>query len=411
MHKDFLWGAAASSHQVEGGNYNDWTEWERVTAEARAKQGKLKNWPDFIAKAVDGPSPLQKEHYISGRACDHYHRFKEDFDIAKSLGHNAHRLSIEWSRIEPEEGEFNEKAVAHYKEVVQALRDRGLEPFVTLWHWTLPLWLAKKGGVLNKKFPDYFEQYVGKITEALGNDVNFWITVNEPEIYSLDSYLKGARPPQKKNLFLFYASIARLIQAHRKAYRIIKKTAPSAHIGAAFDMTYFESAGGFINDFLKWAADGIWNFHFLNHIHKEVDFIGLNYYFHSRVNYGFNKNKNKETSDMGWEIYPKGIYYILKALAKYGLPIYVTENGIADAKDERRARFIKNHVSMMEAAIQEGTDVRGYFYWSLLDNFEWDKGFWPRFGLIEVDYKTMKRTIRPSAWEYKKLIGIMNKEL
>src|SRR3989338_9923295 len=181
--KDFFWGAATSSHQVEGNNHNDWSVWEKENAERLSQKSGGKYPP---------------ENFISGGACDHYNRYKEDFDIAKSLGHNAHRFSIEWSRVEPEEGKFNEKELEHYRDVVQALRERDMEPFVTLWHWTLPLWLRDKGGVLAEYFPARFSRYVERVCHHIGKDVQFWITVNEPEIYALNSYVRGKWPPQKK---------------------------------------------------------------------------------------------------------------------------------------------------------------------------------------------------------------------
>lgn len=187
----FYWGAATSSHQVEGNNHNDWTEWEKQNAERLAKSAEskyalwLKTWLD-IKKQAQNP-----ENYISGPACDHYNRFKEDFEIAKSLNHNAHRFSIEWSRVEPGEGKFNEKEIEHYREIINALRERNIEPFATLWHWPLPLWLKKKGGWKSGKTANYFSRYVEKLVSNFQKDVKFWITVNEPEIYAANSYLKG----------------------------------------------------------------------------------------------------------------------------------------------------------------------------------------------------------------------------
>jgi beta-glucosidase len=169
-------------------------------------------------------------------------------------------------------------------------------------------------------------------------------------------------------------------------------------------MDWFEAAGGFVNDMLVRFADRIRNFYFLDGIRDATDFIGFNYYFHNRVDWGFNKNRNESVSDMGWEIYPEGIYHVLKKLKKYNLPIYITENGLADARDAQRTKFITDHLAWVRRAIDEDVDVRGYFHWSLLDNFEWDKGFWPRFGLIEIDYKSLERKIRPSAFAYKEII-------
>lgn len=355
--KGFYWGAATSAYQVEGGINN--CDWAKV--------------------------------YPAGRACDHYNRYEEDFDIAESLNHNTHRFSIEWSRIEPEEGKFDEKEIEHYQKVIDALRKRGIEPFVTLYHWTLPIWIRDIGGWENKKTIDYFARYCDEFTRLL-KGVQFWITLNEPEIFASHGYLKGVWPPQKKNFLSYLRVLGNLIKAHRKVYKIIKKNNSGAKIGIAKNNIYFE---GWPLFFIDWW----WNKYFLNKIRNYQDFIGLNYYFHRR----FPKNKNEVVSDLGWEIYPEGIYHVLKDLKKYNLPIYITENGLADAKDEKRGKFIKEHLYWIHKTIQEGVDVKGYLHWSLLDNFEWDKGFWPRFGLVEVDYKTMERKIRPSALEYKNL--------
>lgn len=402
---NFFWGAATSSHQVEGNTKNDWSEWEKLAAGKSKTSANKKTWPDYLLKKY--PGPLQDENYISGSASGHYNKFKDDFKIAKDLGHNAHRISLEWSRIEPKEGTFDPTAVEHYRKVIKSLKDNGLEPFVTIWHWTLPLWLKNKNGVLNKNFPAYFEKYAEKVTGEFNNDVKFWITINEPSVYTAKSYLKGIWPPQKKNPFSFWLCRSNLIKAHKKAYLKIKSLAPTASVGLSENIVYFESAGGPVNNILKFLASWFWNHYLFKRI--RLDFIGLNYYFHSRINYGLNKNKNVVVSDMGWEICPEGIYRAIKDLARYKLPIYITENGLADARDILRENFIKDHVNWARKALEEGADVRGYFYWSLVDNFEWDKGFWPRFGLVEIDYKTMNRSIRKSAWVYKSIIDDWNK--
>src|SRR3989344_1477474 len=393
--KGFLWGAATSSHQVEGCNRNDWSEWEQNSSKSKVQSAKSKNWPDYILDKY--PNPLQEENYISGKACDHYNRYEEDFNIAKSLGHSAHRFSIEWSRIEPEEGKWDEKEIEHYRQVVRALRSRGLEPFVTLWHWPVPLWLRDKGGVKSKSFPENFARYAEQMAKELP-DIRFWITLNEPEIYSASAYLKGVWPPQKRCLKSYWRVTKNLIHAHRLAFDVIKKIKQNVKAGIAKNNIYFEACRNkFMSRILKTPIDWWWNFYFLDKISDKHDFIGLNHYFHNRINYGFNKNENKKTSDMGWELYPEGIYHVLNDLKKYGKPIYITENGLADARDVNREWFIKETLANVHKAIREGVDARGYFYWSLLDNFEWDKGFWPRFGLVEIDYKTMERKIRHSA--------------
>ncbi|MFH1956479.1 MAG: family 1 glycosylhydrolase, partial [Patescibacteria group bacterium] len=364
--ESFFWGAATSSHQVEGHNYNDWTEWERANAKRLAGESK-KYWEKSFEIF---PEMGLESNYISGCACDHYNFFEKDFEMAKELGHNAHRFSIEWSRIEPEEGKFDEKEIEHYRQVIWALKKRGMEPFVTLWHWTLPYWVVQKGGWESKKTIKYFERYVEKIISELGDDIKFWITLNEPEIYASNCYFKGVWPPQKKSLFIYRKIIKNLIKAHIHCYKIIKQNRPSVAIGIAKNNIYFEAyKNKFLNSILKKFIDWWWNFYFLNKIKNHQDFIGLNYYFHNRIKNGFNKNENKETSDLGWEIFPEGIYHVLKQLKKYNLPIIITENGIADAKDKKREKFIKDHLYWIHKAIQEGIDIKGYLYWSLLDNF------------------------------------------
>ena len=417
--KGFYFGAATSAHQVEGGNCNDWTEWEIQNTKIKVQNATLRqaqgvnSWPDYIMKNY--PNPLQEENYISGKACDHYNRFREDFDIAQKLGHNAHRFSIEWSRIEPEEGRFNEAEIEHYRQVIKALRERGIEPFVTLWHWPVPVWLRDKGGWKSKEIIPYFSRYVERVVLALQRDVNFWITLNEPLVFAKISYLEGRWPPQEKSVFSYLRVSSNLIKAHKIAYGVIKNIQPNAQVGIAHNMSFFEvENNNFVNRALKRFGEWRKNYAFLNAIQHYQDFIGFNYYSHYRVNFGYSKIETEKISDMGWSLYPPGIYYMLRALKKYNKPIYITENGLADSRDENRFWFIAEHLKWIEKAIQEGVDVRGYFHWSLLDNFEWSDGFWPRFGLVEVDYsakggsasggKTMERKIRQSAWEYAKII-------
>ncbi|OIQ01884.1 MAG: hypothetical protein COZ27_01055 [Candidatus Moranbacteria bacterium CG_4_10_14_3_um_filter_41_65] len=396
----FLWGASTASHQVEGNNHNDWSKWEKKNADRLAKesQGKFLHNPHWKNFEIEATNP---QNYISGLACDHYHRFESDFDLIVDLGMNAHRFSLEWSRIEPEEGMFDETEIAHYRSVLYALKQRKIVPLVTLWHWTIPLWLAEKGGMEHKDFPVYFARYVEKIVQTLGSDIHFWITQNEPDVVSAHAYLKGAWPPQKKNFFAYYAVLKNLIRAHKTSYVIIKKYFPDAEVGIAKHNIWFEAVGNtLINRLLKKIADFFWNDWFLRKIKNEQDFIGLNHYNHHRINGGFNKNENKIQTDFGWEYYPESIYFAVSELKRYNKPIYITEHGIADSNDRLRPQFIKESLGALHRAITDGADVRGYLHWSLMDNFEWDKGYFLRFGLIAVDFKTLMRTPRPSAILY-----------
>jgi beta-glucosidase len=360
MQKQFYWGAATSSHQVEGNNQNDWSEFER-------------------ARGLT----------LSGAACDHYRRFHEDFDIAHELGHNAHRFSIEWSRIEPREGEFDEKEITHYREVITALRERGLEPFVTLWHWTIPLWLRDQGGWTSAKAPSYFARYAERMAREFP-EVRFWITLNEPNVYTGHGYWIGNWPPGKKRALISYLYANHyLSRAHRAAYRAIKKISPETSVGMTQNIIWFSRRTNALKSF-------VWNHLFSRSIKDCQDFVGINYYFSDR-------NLEYKT-DVWWSIDPEGLYHMLMGMRRYERPMYIFENGIANATDDRRTQFIKDHVAMMQKAMYEGADIRGYFYWSLTDNFEWADGFWPRFGLVEVDYETQARRVRPSAWEYKRII-------
>ncbi len=405
----FFWGAATSAHQVEGGNYNDWSVWEKANAERLAKDAKTK-WQPWQQEQF--PEMFDPQNYISGTACDHYNRFEQDFDIAKELGHNAHRFSIEWSRIEPEEGKFNEEAIEHYRQVILALRSRGLEPFVTLWHWTLPLWLAEKGGWLNKESPKYFERYVNKVLTFCA-DIKFWITLNEPAVYSSLSSIKGTQPPGSKSIFKAAKTRANLIRAHKLAYSAIHAISNSALVGVGNSANFFipHKNKAYNNKILVKIVSYLEN-SFFNKIRKNIDYVAFQYYRSIEIGFKFggsflgvienNLDSGGERTDLGWKIYPEGMYYFLKDLQKYNLPIYITENGLADAADEKRGEFIKDHLHWVRKAIGEGVDVRGYFFWSLIDNFEFVeiRGFWPRFGLVEIDYKTQERKIRPSAREF-----------
>jgi len=353
--KDFLWGAATAAYQVEGGNFN--SDWEKYPP----KKGK-------------GPA---------GIACDHYNRFEQDFDLAKQLNHNAHRLSIEWARIEPKQGEFSQKEIEHYREVFKALKDRGFKIMLTLHHFTLPCWFVDLGGFEKKKNLIYFQRYAEKMLNEYGDLIDFWTPTNEPNVYSGVGYLVGLWPPGRKNPFLYFKTLSNLVRIHKSIYNIFHEQ--GAVVGSVKNCIYLTKPFRILGL--------LQNHWFLKKVKNYQDFIGLNYYFVYR-------KKTKITSDMGWSIYPKGIYFLLKELKKYNKPIYITENGIADADDSRRKDFIKTHLEQVHRAIKEGVDVKGYLYWSLMDNFEWADGYGPRFGLIEIDYNTMERRIRKSAEFY-----------
>lgn len=391
--KGFLLGAAAAAHQVEGNNTNsDWWYWEQ--------QGKLPK---------------------SGAACDHYNRFDEDFGLASQIGLNAMRISIEWARIEPQEGRWDGSTVEHYKKVLQSMKAHGLTRMVTLWHWTLPKWLADKGGFETKEGVEAFGRFAWFVAQNLGKEVDLWVTINEPEVYALASYKQGIHPPFKQSLLLTWRVLENLIEAHRAAYKAIKEALGDVPIGIAQNNAYFEpySKHNPLDRLTTLIMDRISNHYFLQKIQNYQDFIGLNYYFHNVIkfnwrhgfremndNFNFGQMKLDDAinrSDMGWFLYPEGIYHLLLDLKKYQKPIYITENGLADGVDNRRPKFLHETLGWLVKAIADGVDLRGYFHWSLTDNYEWHNGFGPRFGLVEIDYVTQARKVRPSAKIFKEV--------
>jgi beta-glucosidase len=381
----FLWGAATSAHQVEGNNTtNDWWEWEHATS----------------------------ERIHSGKAADHFHRFREDFAIIERLGHTAHRLSLEWSRLEPKQGQWHSVSVEHYREVLRELKWLRIKTFVTLHHFTNPLWFAQEGGWRWEDAPERFSSYAKRAAESFGDLVDYWITINEPNVLAAHGYWFGWWPPQQKSLVGLMQASRLLVKAHQKAYSVIHEVLPHAQVGIAPSIIgYFPARARHPGDMLAaWYADWSWNHMMAKQVVSMSDFWGLQYYFSRYRQFGLkppfitNREQDGPTTDMGWPINPRGLAQELRHFSSYGLPIYITENGLADADDSRREQYIRDHVSVVEQAQKEGIDIRGYLYWSLLDNFEWAEGFTPRFGLVEVDYATMERRIRPSAYAYTELM-------
>ncbi len=378
----FLIGAASSSHQVEGNNYhNDWWHEEQL--------GKIPK---------------------SGKGPDHYNLYKEDFALAREIGLNAMRISIEWSRIEPEQGRFDMQEVKHYREVLASMKAEGLARMVTLHHFTLPQWLAAKGGFTNSESIDAFARYAKFIAQQLGDEIELWNTINEPEVFTYMTSLRGLWPPFKRNPWRAFILFRNLAKAHKKAYQAIKSVLPSAQVSIAKNNVYNEAYrhDNFFDNLAVKLNDWYGNYWFLNKIRNELDFIGLNYYFYHSWSLGFSgmKQRNLEgpKSDMGWRTFPEGIYHLIMDLHnRYHKPIYITENGIANARDDMRQDFIREHLSWCSKAIHDGADVKGYFYWALTDNYEWSDGYDPKFGLIEINYETLKRTVRPSAEIIKQL--------
>jgi len=409
---NFLWGSATSSHQVEGENCdNDWWAWENA-----------------------GKAPEK-----SGAACQQYTRFREDFKIAHALHHNAHRFSLEWSRIEPKKGEWNEGALFHYRDVLRALKESHLEPIVTLHHFTNPMWLAEERGWENPEVVALFTRYVRKVAETLGDQVRYWITLNEPLVFVYQGYLRGLWPPGEKNFKKAIRVVRNQIFAHAQAYHVLHQVAQEKHrpqpqVGFSKHAILFSPCRSHaLTDRLStWIRDTFFHDVYLKaltqgllfypgiflEMHPDLkntlDFIGLNYYTRDFVHFdGWSlprifgnvcslehHRSEGPRNALGWEIYPEGLYQMIKRFASLHLPVLITENGICTGQDEARWSFIRAHLIQVHRALEEGHIVLGYLYWSLLDNFEWAEGFRPRFGLVEVDYTTQVRTIRPSARQF-----------
>jgi beta-glucosidase len=379
----FLWGTATSAYQIEGNNSNtDWWYWEN-----NKKRGQK--------------YPLES----SGLACDSYNRYEEDFDLCKELNNNAVRISVEWARIEPSEGKFDYREIAHYKKVLSAAKDRGLKTFVTLHHFTNPLWFYKKGGWTNIRSPHYFARYAKECAKEFGPLVDVYLTINEPQVYALMSYTVGKWPPNKSNLFLSLIVQLNLMSAHNEAYKKIKSVGKFT-VGLVKQIVWYETFEQKPYFWDSWCAKIIFWLNcdfFLKSVKKNLDVIGLNYYFTSQIKNLRPTNPKGMVSNLNWWINSDGLKNVLLHLKKYNLPIYITENGLADSQDRLREMFIKNMLTATYEAMQKGSPVKGYFHWSLIDNFEWHEGYWPKFGLVAIDRKTLERKPRKSFYYYAKI--------
>lgn len=376
--EDFYFGSSTAAHQVEGGNVgNDWWAWEH---------------------APGSTAPVS-----SGDAIDQYHRYTEDFSLLSALGQNAHRLSLEWSRIEPEPGEFSTAALDHYRRVLDTLGELELTAFVTLHHFTLPRWLAEQGGWLASDAIERFERYCERVANALGDLMPYACTVNEPQIVALFGYLEGTHPPGVRNPTLWRRATERLVEAHAAALRALRAGAGSPRAGVCLQLPALEPARpedpACVALYEELRAE-MYDAH-LNDL--EGDFVGVQYYSRMRVDPAASGRfapapPDAPLTQMGWEIHPEGLYEAIEAAAATGLPVVVTENGIATADDAERVAYLHSHLDQVARALREGIDVRGYLYWSSFDNYEWAEGYKPTFGLVGVDRDDgLRRIVRPSA--------------
>jgi beta-glucosidase len=384
--EDFLWGSGTAAHQVEGGcTNNDWWAWEHTPG----------------STAVES----------SGDAIDHFTRYDEDYALLASLGQNAHRISLEWSRIEPAEGEFSQAALDHYARVLDSLARHGLTAFVTMYHFTLPRWFAERGGWLAPDALDLFGRFVATVANRLGDRIPYACTVNEPQIIPLEAYALGHFPPGHKDLGEAVQVNTTLIAAHRTATAALRSGAGRPRIGTCLQLPVIESMSEQDAGTADWLRATMVDEHIADlRAGGDVgDWVGLQYYTRVRIDSAQPEliappPPGAETTLMGWEVYPEGFGQMLRRIADAGLPVVVTENGIATADDTHRERFLAAHLAELKRARDGGVDVRGYLYWSSFDNFEWAHGYAPTFGMIGIDRQDgLRRVVRPSAQAYGRL--------
>jgi len=377
---DFIWGTATSAYQIEGGNSNtDWWVWE-------------------LNKTRGQKYPLEP----SGIACDSYNRYEEDFDLCKQMNNNGVRISIEWSRIEPQPGKFDQKEIDHYKKVLAAAKQRGLKTFVTLHHFTNPIWFLKRGGWVSFKSPWYFSRYAKVCAKELGPLTDAFFTINEPQVYALMCYTLGKWPPNKISPIQSLICQLNFMKAHNKAYKAIKSV-DNYVVGLVKNIVWYETydkkpffMDTLIAKFLFYLNTDF----FLNPIRKNLDILGFNYYFTNQIRHLTTMHPAGIVSNLNWWINPEGLRNVLLYLRKYKIPVYITENGLADSEDRLRKVFIKAMLLACLSAMDQGAQLEGYFHWSLIDNFEWHEGYWPKFGLVGIDRKTLERKPRKSFYYY-----------
>jgi beta-glucosidase len=433
--QEFVWGTATSAYQIEGA-------WNR--------DGKgMSIWDTF------SHTPGKVKNGDTGDvACNFYNLYKEDIKLMKGLGYKAFRMSISWPRILPEGiGEVNKKGIEFYKKVLKELKDNDIITTVTLYHWDLPQALQDKGGWKSREVAEAFSEYADLCFKELGDLVDYWITFNEPFVTAFPGYLFGNMAPGIKDINAVLLTVHNLNLAHGLAVKKFRKYDFNSKIGTANcrswavpdnlqspgdiyaaryadEMYYFsfmdpvmlgQYPSSYYETICRFKLNIIVSEEDLEIISQKIDFIGLNYYTRMLIRYdreaplGFSEAKDPlEKIEMGNEVYPDGLYYILKDLGKRydGMPIYITENGrattdkVLDGKvdDQNRIEYLKQHIEVCAKAIKEGVNLRGYFVWSFMDNFEWAHGYTKRFGLVYVDYKNQKRIPKASAYWYSKFI-------
>lgn len=398
--KSFVFGCGTAELQISGADNlpdSQWAAWERA--------GKVS---------------------ASGKACDSLNRRTEDIALLKKMGVTAYRFSVDWSLIEPKEGEFKAEMLDHYRQFCDDLVVAGIKPVVTLHHFVHPQWFEEKGAFEVDDNITYFVRFSEKVFNALGKRVHMWCTINEPSVYPFQAYVHGVYPPGKVCNFTKAGTVLKnFMRAHVETYHTLKAIDQTAQIGIVHQALHFSAHapwnvhGRAITAALNQFSDSVLNFlvtgkfKFAVPFKKAIeydggsramrcnDFIGLNYYSHVLMGLAGETYRSHEIrTDMPYSIYAEGIYHAIRDVAQLRLPIYITENGIADKTDTKRDLWIKRYLYAVHKALQEGYDVRGFFYWSLMDNYEWDMGYTQKFGLAAVNLETFERTIRPGAQRF-----------
>jgi beta-glucosidase len=393
----FLWGTSSAAYQVEGDNRNsDWWEFEQ-------QAGRIAN----------GDS--------SAIANDHYHRYREDFALLREMSQNAHRLSIEWSRIEPSPGEFDSRQIDHYRNVLGDLREQGIQPMVTLHHFTSPRWFSRQGGWAAAGSADAFMPFVHRVVDELGDLVGLWCTINEPNIYAANGWMLGEFPPARHgDIASVYRVTNNMRRAHELAYSAIKRRWPDALVGLSHHRFLMLPASSKRRD--HWAAQAAevvldrWPIapgQLRKVVDAPCDYIGIAHYWGQMCAFDPGRPGDQfvrrfnvpglPVTDMGLSADPGWMRDVLNDLRRLGKPVFITENGLASNDDEWRQRYLKEILANVLLAIDDGVDVRGYFHWTNTDNFEWARGYAMRFGLIDVDRKTLERRIKPSGRLYARI--------
>jgi beta-glucosidase len=367
----FLWGAGTSAHQVEGDNRaNDWWVWES-----------------------DPQSPSAGR---SGRACEHLTRYPEDLDLLAGLGLNAYRFSLEWSRIEPEEGIVSVDALDHYRRVCDAARMRGMEPVITFHHFTTPMWVVKAGGWTTARTAELFARYVRRASAHLEGVFTYAITINEPNVVAAFGFELGFFPPGRREVAAKEQAAKTLIAAHHQARAAIRETVPGVRIGLGLSMNEWGCQPGCEDHML--AARAAMEDGYLAATAGD-DFVGVQNY--TRLHVGrdgiVGPPHGSRTTQTGFEFRPEALgVTVRRAVEVTGLPVMVSENGIATLDDGERIEYTGRALKSLEECVAGGAEVLGYLHWSALDGFEWVLGYWPKYGLIEVDLDTQVRRPRAS---------------